>query len=186
MTQSLPNQAVFSAIQLSLRMRLLSTQGDKASPPSPPSSQASAQAKGESTSASGGKGPIAWLKANKDKLKELAKRYGWFPVATYLGIYVIALTGIYILVKAGAVTGPSPERINNFINNWFIKKAIVGDKVLTVPPGIIDFATAWVLTKTTEPVRLVTTIAIVPAVARRLPPHVLQRFGAKVVEAAQK
>lgn len=126
-----------------------------------------------------GSGPIAWLLANKARMTEMAKEYGYFVIATYLGIYVIVLGGIYVLVKTKLIAGPDAEGINAFINGWFIKKAILGDRVVNIPPGFADFATAWVLTKTTEPVRLVTTLAIVPSLARRLPPPVMALFGVK-------
>lgn len=153
---------------------------------SPADAQSAAEAKPAQPAAEAGSGPLAWWIKNKNKLKELASRYGWFPVATYLGIYVVVLSGIYVLVKVRAVQGPDAEGINKFVNNWFIKRAILGDRVVTIPPGIVDFATAWVLTKTTEPVRLVATIAVVPGLARRVPAHILARFGAKVAEKAAK
>ena len=108
-------------------------------------------------------------------MKRLFKSYGYFTVATYLGVYVITLGGLYVTVKAGAVTPPD---VNGWINNWRVKKALY-EPQLVIPENYLDFATAWVLTKTTEPIRLVVTIALVPILVRRLPPRVLSLFGAK-------
>ena len=49
---------------------------------------------------------------------------------------------------------------------------------------LVEFGTAWLLTKTTEPLRLVGTIALVPLLRRRAPLPLLRLFGA--VPAARK
>jgi hypothetical protein len=84
-------------------------------------------------------------------------------------------------VKTGIISGP--DDLNGWINNWGPKKLLYSGEV-HVPPNAIDFATAWVLTKTTEPVRLVATIALVPYLARHLPPRVLRAMGARIPDAA--
>jgi Protein of unknown function (DUF1279) len=119
--------------------------------------------------------PIGWLKANKAHFKDLFKRYGYLTVATYLTVYVITLAGLYGCVRLGLVQGPD---VNAYVNDWMIKKALVGDKHVTVPPKLIDFATAWILTKFTEPIRLAVTIAVMPRVIRRAPPGLLKFFKA--------
>ena len=127
------------------------------------------------------RGPLAWLLAQKAQLTELGTKYGYLSIATYLGVYVCTLGGIYVCVKAGAVTPPD---VNTFINELSLKKALLGDGRIEVPPWGVDFATAWVLTKTTEPLRLVSTIALIPVLVRRLPPHVLAAFVRKKAAAA--
>lgn len=120
--------------------------------------------------------------ANKKRFAVLAKRYGWLTVATYLGVYVLTLGGLFVIVRAGLV---SPPDVNGFINGWFVKRAIMGDAQVHIPPAWADFATAWVLTKFTEPVRLVATLALVPFIARRAPHAVLRFLKALPAEAAQ-
>lgn len=115
--------------------------------------------------------PIGWWRANNAKVKRMMAAYGYVTVATYLGVYVITLGSLFGLVSAGAVKGPD---VNAFVNGWFVKKALLGDREVHIPPAWGDFATAWVLTKTTEPFRLVATIAAVPAVVRRAPTGLLR------------
>lgn len=126
--------------------------------------------------------PWGWLMANKKRFAVLAKRFGRLTIATYLGVYVLTLGGLFVIVRAGLV---SPPDVNGFINGWFVKRALVGDTEVHVPPAWADFATAWVLTKFTEPVRLVATLALVPVIARRAPASVLRFFKALPAEAAQ-
>jgi hypothetical protein len=115
--------------------------------------------------------PIGWWRANNAKVKRMMAAYGYVTVATYLGVYVVTLSGLFALVSAGAVKGPD---VNAFINGWFVKKAVLGDTEVHIPPAWGDFATAWVLTKMTEPFRLVATIGVVPAVVRRAPTGLLR------------
>ena len=105
--------------------------------------------------------------------------YGYLTVATYLGVYVVTLAGLFAAVSAGAIAGPD---VDTFINAWSVKRALLGDRELHVPPWATQFATAWVLTKTTEPARLVATLALVPAIVRRAPVGLLRAF--RVPEAA--
>lgn len=125
--------------------------------------------------------PIGWWRANNARLKVLFKRYGRLTLVTYLGVYVLTLSGLYALVRCGLVAGPD---VNAFINGWFVKKAVLGDVEVHVPAAWGDFATAWVLTKTTEPLRLVATLAVVPVIVRRAPHSVLRFLKALPAEGA--
>jgi hypothetical protein len=114
----------------------------------------------------------AWWRANNARLKYFFRTYGYFSVATYLGVYVVTLAGIFGLVRGGAIRGPD---VNAWLNNWSVKKAIT-DKPVALSPVATDFGMAWLLTKTTEPVRLVVTLAILPVLVRRLPLSVARLF----------
>jgi hypothetical protein len=114
----------------------------------------------------------AWWRANNARLKYFFRTYGYFAVATYLGVYVITLAGLFGLVRAGAIRGPD---VNTWLNNWSVKKAFT-DKPVHLSPVATDFGVAWLLTKTTEPVRLVVTLAILPVLARRVPASVARLF----------
>lgn len=116
--------------------------------------------------------PLGWWRANNEVVKKMFKSYGWFAVATYLGVYVTTLTGIFGLVHAGAIAGPVD--VGAVVDTWVVKKALLGDKPLNLPPAVSDFLFAWLLTKTTEPARLVVTIALVPMLVRRAPAPVLR------------
>jgi hypothetical protein len=161
------------------------TAAAKVEAPPQPSSASARDAAGEAPASGLSLNPVAWWSANKDRLKGLAKQYGWFVAATYFGVYLVTLAGVFVLVKAGVVAGPSPASVNNFLTTNFIKRMLLGDRTIAVPLEFVDFATAWVITKTTEPVRLVVTIAIVPALARRMP-GVAALFGVKAAVDASR
>jgi len=84
-------------------------------------------------------------------------------------VYLVTLASVYGAVRAGALRGPDAAYINGFLSTWYVKRALLGDGPVALPPSAVDFATAWLITKTTEPARLVGTIAVVPALARRYP-----------------
>jgi hypothetical protein len=115
----------------------------------------------------------AWWKGASANLKKLFVSYGYFAVATYLGVYVTTLSGLFVLVHAGLIPGPD---VGAFINAWSVKKMLVGDDPVTLSPVVGEFLMAWLLTKTTEPVRLVVTIAAIPALVRRMPASILRAF----------
>jgi hypothetical protein len=117
-------------------------------------------------------------------MQTLFKTFGWFTVAGYFFVYCVTLSSVFLLVRAGVVQGPDPT---DWVNGLWIKKAITQETIV-LPAWSVQFATAWVLTKLTEPVRLVVTLALVPLAARRLPPGVLRLFGVKpdLLEAFRK
>lgn len=113
-----------------------------------------------------------WWRANRDRFKFFVKSYGYLTIATYLSVYVATLFSIFGLVRVGVIRGPD---VNAWLNNWRVKKAI-SDKPIALSPVATDFGVAWLLTKTTEPVRLIVTIALMPAIVRRLPPFLARVF----------
>jgi hypothetical protein len=113
-----------------------------------------------------------WWRANRDRFKYFVRSYGYLTVAAYLGVYVVTLFSIFGLVRAGVIRGPD---VNSWLNNWRVKKAIT-DKPVALSPVATDFGVAWLLTKTTEPLRLVATIALMPVLVRRLPPVLARIF----------
>ena len=116
--------------------------------------------------------PIQWWRENNARLKKLVLSYGWFAGATYLGVYVTTLTGLFVMVRLGAI-GPSID-VGAAIDSWSIKKALFGEERLHINPVLSDFLVAWLLTKTTEPARLAVTIATIPVLVRHMPPAVLR------------
>lgn len=118
-------------------------------------------------------GPLGFFLDAKDKFKEMIKSFGYFVVAAYFTLYLIVLSFIYMLVKVNLI--PTPD-VNGWINSMRLKKIIMGDDEVDIPEWCADFATAWVVTKTTEPVRLIATIAAVPILLRKLPFNFLRLF----------
>ncbi|RYG41110.1 DUF1279 domain-containing protein, partial [archaeon] len=86
--------------------------------------------------------PVAWWRANSAKLKDMFKRYGYFAVGTYLGVYVLTLAGMYGLVSTGVIAGPD---VNEWLNNWSVKKALSAEPV-HLSQRFQNFAMAWIMT----------------------------------------
>jgi hypothetical protein len=128
-----------------------------------------------------GSGVLSWVREQKAKLLALAKEYGYFSVATYFGVYLATLSVVYGLVVAGAV--PAFD-VNEFMNSLTLKKWMLGPEPIVMPRWGLDFMTAWVITKTTEPARVLVTIALVPFLAKRLPNALLAAFGVRLRPAA--
>jgi hypothetical protein len=121
-------------------------------------------------------GLLSYLRAKKAEFQALIVRYGWFTGFTYFGVYLVTLGTVYGAVRVGLL--PVPD-VNAVVNDLSAKKFVMGPEPVNIPPQWRDFATAWLVTKTTEPLRLVATIVIVPLLARRLPPGVLTMLGVK-------
>jgi hypothetical protein len=66
--------------------------------------------------------------------------------------------------------------VNAWINGSSIKKFFTESEV-KLSPFWSEFLTAWALTKTTEPLRIVGTAAALPVVVRYMPARLLQVFG---------
>lgn len=98
--------------------------------------------------------------------------YGWFAVATYLGVYVTTLSGLFACVHFGLIG--VPVDVGAYLDASSMKKALLGDAPLQLPPVASEFLFAWLLTKTTEPARLVVTIAAVPWLVRHAPAPLLR------------
>jgi hypothetical protein len=152
-----------------LGLRLLAS----APPPLPPGGAPPGGSPGAPPSSTG---LLAFLKAKKAEFQALIVRYGWFTGFTYFGVYLVTLGSVYGAVRVGLL--PVPD-VNAIVNDLSAKKFVMGPEPVNIPPQWRDFATAWLVTKTTEPLRLVVPIGIVPLLARRLPPGVLTMLGVK-------
>jgi hypothetical protein len=81
------------------------------------------------------------------------------------------------LVRCGAI--PSPD-LHAWVNDSRLKKWMCPDKRLQLSKGASDFLTAWLIVKTTEPIRAAATIVAVPVMVRYLPVRVLSRLKVKI------
>ncbi len=99
------------------------------------------------------------------------RQYGYLFVATYLSVYVVTLSGTYALVENGVIAGPD---VNEWLKTSTVKQMVFGDREVRCPPVLVNFMTAWLLTKLTEPVRAAVTVALIPIAVRRLPPRLLR------------
>jgi len=108
----------------------------------------------------------------KDKITYMWKNYGKLAIGTYFTIYVTTLGSIFFALdfdvfNAAAVGLDPAYAINKFCTLY---QTITGSD--TLPnyiqnnPRVGTFAIAWVMCKFTEPIRLGTTLAIVPSISR--------------------
>eukprot|EP00600_Ochromonadales_sp_CCMP1393_P000916 CAMPEP_0174989774 /NCGR_PEP_ID=MMETSP0004_2-20121128/20922_1 /TAXON_ID=420556 /ORGANISM="Ochromonas sp., Strain CCMP1393" /LENGTH=179 /DNA_ID=CAMNT_0016243247 /DNA_START=129 /DNA_END=668 /DNA_ORIENTATION=+ len=108
----------------------------------------------------------------KERVSDMWKKYGKLAIGTYLGIYVTTLSSIFFALDLdlfhAATFGFDPvAAITKFCNLY---ETVTGSDTLPAyireNPRVGTFAIAWVMTKFTEPVRLATTLGIVPSVSR--------------------
>ena len=98
-----------------------------------------------------------WWYDNSDLFRQYIRNYGGLTLTFYISMYVGVLAIIWALVELGAVKGPD---VNKWLRNSRIKHWISPNKELQVSPHITNFLTAWLLTKTTEPFRILITLFI--------------------------
>ncbi len=82
---------------------------------------------------------------------------------------------LFALVPSPTTWIAGPD-VNAWINNSSIKKYFTESEV-KLSPFWAEFLTAWALTKTTEPLRIIGTAAALPVVVRYMPARLLQVFG---------
>lgn len=115
------------------------------------------------------------------KAGELIKKYGITAVVVYFGLYFSVLGGLTGLVAVGLIPkgnieaaveflgleesfNAGKERVRSWSNSGKVSDS--DDKTSNIVDLLNSFATAWILTKFTEPIRLFLTAAIVPSVYR--------------------
>lgn len=110
----------------------------------------------------------------KGKFKEMWKNYGVVAVGTYLSLYVMTLGSIFTsldfdLFSASSVGFDPVAAVKKVCD---LVEYVSGNDSLPnyirENPRVGTFAIAWVITKFTEPARLVLTLYIVPKIARYL------------------
>lgn len=106
------------------------------------------------------------------KIKYMWKNYGSIAIGTYLSVYVVTLSSVFLCVDADVFNAASVglDPISAIKKVCDIYEKVTGSNSL---PGYIrdhptvgTFAIAWVMTKFTEPLRLGFTVLVVPSVAR--------------------
>mmetsp|Transcript_9667 Transcript_9667/g.17001 ORF Transcript_9667/g.17001 Transcript_9667/m.17001 type:complete len:237 (-) Transcript_9667:123-833(-) len=104
----------------------------------------------------------ATAKPQLSKIKLLIQQYGAVGMGVYGMVYVSTLGGIYfladqdIIVAADAIAMLKSTGLDHYVDMSGVNKKMG------------DFALAWILTKFTEPLRLVVSVSITPMVARAL------------------
>eukprot|EP00598_Pedospumella_elongata_P004975 CAMPEP_0184966580 /NCGR_PEP_ID=MMETSP1098-20130426/209_1 /TAXON_ID=89044 /ORGANISM="Spumella elongata, Strain CCAP 955/1" /LENGTH=158 /DNA_ID=CAMNT_0027487875 /DNA_START=67 /DNA_END=543 /DNA_ORIENTATION=+ len=108
----------------------------------------------------------------KEKAKNMWKNYGRLAIVTYIGVYGSTLGMMYFALDNGVFNAATfgfdhAAAIAKFCD---IVETMTGTTTLPAyikeHPSVGTFAVGWFLTKFTEPLRLATTIVIVPPIAR--------------------
>jgi hypothetical protein len=109
----------------------------------------------------------------------MMKKYGPVFFATYMGVYVSTVGGLYLGVESGALdpaqmldwitgnqeeTRSSAEVVAEILGKYRLTQDFA--EICLEKPHVANLAIAWVATKFTEPLRLAFTAAIVPRIAR--------------------
>jgi len=112
------------------------------------------------------------------KLKLLWKQYGYVALGTYVSAYVGMLLFTYGLASAGVI--PAGDAVK-FIE-WagldisdLSRGYVTPENIENYGPQAGRVFTAWLLTKISEPLRIIFTLSVTPAISRRLgyaPPKV--------------
>ena len=127
---------------------------------------------------------LAYIRKNSGELKQLIKQYGKLTLTFYFGLYFLTLGAISATTMTGVVATPEWLNANKWLNSLpFVKSAV--KEPIKLSPKLDAFLAAWLLTKTTEPFRIVITLATVPLLVKRLPPRVLRFFGIDRPQAAE-
>lgn len=134
-------------------------------PPVPVASDTTTKATDVTKSADGTEAP------KESKLKQLYTKYGKLAVYTYFGVYFATLAGLTVGVNL--MPGFDAQVVIQWIKDghhldtqigWFEsamdKYPAIGTPIRTYPKQFANFGAAWCLTKVTEPVRALATVAI--------------------------
>lgn len=115
-------------------------------------------------------GPTGVLRFVPTGIRSFTLRYGLNFVGIYLGVYWLTLLGIYSTITVGAV---GPRDIMHHIESAVNKVGGVAGVPLAswlhlsdVNPDAAPLMAAWMLTKPTEPPRLIVSAAITPRFTR--------------------
>lgn len=158
----------------STRLGSSSNNGDRSSSStSSTSSSGNDRSTGEGSGATGQATPVVEEEGKMGKLRLMVKRYGAVAVVTYLGVYVGTLGMLFAAVESGVNpfdygldSGWLVEKATGMLEGYSWSEPFV--EAIQKNPHAGNFAAAWILTKFTEPVRILVTIAIVPRIARAL------------------
>ncbi len=107
------------------------------------------------------------------KLKLMMKRYGAVAVVTYFGVYVSTLGVLYAAIESGVNpfdygldSGSLMGKVTAMLEGYSWSQPILDS--IEKNPHVGNFALAWIMTKFTEPLRMLVTFGIVPPIARAL------------------
>ncbi|CAB9521496.1 Protein of unknown function (DUF1279) [Seminavis robusta] len=113
------------------------------------------------------------------KFGRMMNTYGPTFLWTYLSVYALTLGGLYVGVESGMLdpvtllgyingsndeVGSTAEALAELMKQYTLTEPFVD--TVQEKPHLANLAIAWITTKFTEPIRLGTSAAVVPVVAR--------------------
>lgn len=87
----------------------------------------------------------------RKKWKEIVEEYGKLAFVVYMTIFVLTLSGFFLLLKFG---------FSEMLLGWF--EGSISEETLTASTGVAAYA----LTKLTQPIRIFVTISLLPIISR--------------------
>lgn len=135
-----------------------SPDGNQQSSAPPPSSSSSHDQNNDPFHKTGSK------KKGKTGLAEYIRRYGVVAFVTYGSVYFSTLGAMYVCVHQNLIVALDA---NDLIQKVPLLADLLPDDA-KISPLMGDFGLAWILTKFTEPLRLVFTASVTPFLARQL------------------
>mmetsp|Transcript_8916 Transcript_8916/g.32904 ORF Transcript_8916/g.32904 Transcript_8916/m.32904 type:complete len:290 (-) Transcript_8916:2101-2970(-) len=98
-----------------------------------------------------------------EKIKEFIKKYGFLGVLIYFAIYFANIALFFLMIEYGLF---KQGDVVQKLKDWGLGKHFDVEKTLNGKKS--SLALAWILTKFTEPLRMMITVSIVPSIYRGL------------------
>lgn len=103
-------------------------------------------------------------------LQEVFKSYGLLALGVYFSTYFAILGTTWALVYNGSVKGPNlTEWLNKHESVKNVLAKVTRTDEVVLHPLLESYLVAWLITKTTEPARVIMTVMVVPSMVRWLP-----------------
>eukprot|EP00242_Pyramimonas_sp_CCMP2087_P009739 CAMPEP_0198220694 /NCGR_PEP_ID=MMETSP1445-20131203/80322_1 /TAXON_ID=36898 /ORGANISM="Pyramimonas sp., Strain CCMP2087" /LENGTH=123 /DNA_ID=CAMNT_0043898571 /DNA_START=359 /DNA_END=730 /DNA_ORIENTATION=+ len=96
------------------------------------------------------------------QLKLLFQTYGKVAIGTYFGIYLATVSGIFFMIKQGAMSPESLQEAAGYLE----ASGCWGMGLERVDPHAGSLMLAWLAAKALQPVRIAATCVATPSMAR--------------------
>ena len=124
------------------------------------------------TASSAGAAPATPAKGTKTWLSNMVLTYGKVGVATYAGVWLSTISAFFMALQTDALAAgdalQATRRVANAVDSDMLRSLATSadDALRAVPSSAGNLAVAFVLTKLCKPLRIATTAALTPRMAR--------------------
>jgi hypothetical protein len=135
-------------------------------------STASSSTASSNTASSAGAAPATPAKGTKTWLSNMVLTYGKVGVATYAGVWLSTISAFFMALQTDALAAgdalQATRRVANAVDSDMLRSLATSadDALRAVPSSAGNLAVAFVLTKLCKPLRIATTAALTPRMAR--------------------